>query len=160
MRSTVRLFLALAVAGAASTSVSAPLLAQQKAAAGPRTIEIKATEAMKYDVTTIAAKPGESLRVRLTGVGTMPKAVMSHNFVLLKSSANAKAFAEKSAGAFATGYIAPELKPQIIIASALIGGGERTEVTFKAPTAPGKYPYLCSFPGHFLAGMTGILTVK
>jgi hypothetical protein len=70
MSSTVRLFLALAVACAASTSSSRPLLAQQKAAAGPRTIEIKATEAMKYDVTTIAAKPGESLRVRLTGVGT------------------------------------------------------------------------------------------
>ena len=150
---------ALVLVCAAFALSPAPLVAQT-AAAGPRTIEIKATEQMKYDVTTITAKPGESLRVRLVAVGTMPKAVMSHNFVLLKSTANAKAFAEKAATAYATGYIPPDLKPQIIIASALIGGGEKVEITFKAPMAPGKYPYLCSFPGHFLAGMTGVLTVK
>lgn len=157
MKPLVSTFLALAVACAASMS-SSPVLAQ--AAGGPRTIEIKASEQMKYDVTAITAKPGEALRVRLIAIGTMPKMVMSHNFVLLKSTANAKAFAEKAAMANTTGYMPPDLKPQVIIASTLIGAGEKTEVMFKAPTAPGKYTYLCTFPGHFLAGMTGVLTVK
>jgi azurin len=159
MTSRISVYRALVLACAAFVFLPAPLRAQP-AGAGPRTIEIKATENMKYDVTAITAKPGEPLRVRLIGVGTMPKMVMSHNFVLLKSTANAKAFAEKAATANATGYIPPDLKPQIIIATALIGGGEKTEITFKAPAAPGKYPYLCTFPGHFLSGMAGVLTVK
>ena len=40
------------------------------------------------------------------------------------------------------------------------GAGETVEVTFKVPAAAGDYTYLCSFPGHFQAGMKGTLTVK
>jgi len=28
------------------------------------------------------------------------------------------------------------------------------------PAAPGSYPYVCTFPGHFVAGMKGNLVVK
>ena len=38
--------------------------------------------------------------------------------------------------------------------------GETVEVTFDAPKAPGVYTFICTFPGHFLAGMKGTLTVK
>ena len=43
------------------------------AAKGVRTIEIVGTEDMKFSLATIAAKPGEQLRVRLTSKGAMPK---------------------------------------------------------------------------------------
>ncbi|HEU5090712.1 MAG TPA: plastocyanin/azurin family copper-binding protein, partial [Roseiflexaceae bacterium] len=33
------------------------------------------------------------------------------------------------------------------------------EVTFKAP-APGTYTFLCTYPGHYAAGMKGTLTVE
>ena len=33
-------------------------------------------------------------------------------------------------------------------------------VDFVAPTKPGKYMFICTFPGHFAGGMTGTLTVK
>ena len=62
--------------------------AKKAAAGGVRTVELVGTEQMKYDVTTIPAKRGEQLRVRLTAKGTMPKIVMAHNFVLLKLAAN------------------------------------------------------------------------
>jgi uncharacterized cupredoxin-like copper-binding protein len=42
----------------------------------------------------------------------------------------------------------------------LVGPGETAEVTFKVPSAPGSYTFLCSFPGHFVAGMKGMLVVK
>lgn len=70
-------------------SMSAPAApaAQAKPAAGARTIEIVGTDDMKYSVTTIDAKPGETLRVRLTAKGALPKIAMAHNFVLLKLGA-------------------------------------------------------------------------
>jgi azurin len=137
-----------------------PARSVAQTAAGPRTIVIKAFDDMKYDVTTIQAKRGEPLRVRLVGAGTMPKIAMSHNFVLLRSGVDAKAFADKAIAARATAYVPPELKSQVIVVSALIGNGEKTEVTFKAPLAPGRYEYICTFPGHFVVGMKGVLIVK
>src|SRR5688500_11174480 len=49
-------------------------------AKGVRTVEIIGTEDMKFSLTTITAKPGEQLRVRLTSKGAMPKVAMAHNF--------------------------------------------------------------------------------
>ena len=59
-----------------------------------------------------------------------------------------------------TAYIPASLKAQVLANTALAGPGETVEVTFTAPKAPGKYQYLCSFAGHFQAGMTGWLVVK
>jgi azurin len=134
--------------------------AGQAASKGVRTIEIIATEDMKYSVPTIAAKGGEQLRVRLVAKGAMPKVAMAHNFVLLDKAASAVKFVTAGMQARATDFIPPEMKDQVLAASAMAGAGETVEVTFKVPNAPGDYPYLCSFPGHFQAGMKGMLSVK
>jgi len=133
---------------------------KQAASKGARTVDIVGTDDMKYSVTTITAKPGEQIRVRLVSKGAMPKIAMAHNFVLLAKSADVLKFVNASAMARATDFIPPEMKAQVIAATALAGAGETVEVTFKAPTAPGTYTYICSFPGHFQAGMKGMLTVK
>lgn len=126
----------------------------------PRVIEIVGSDQMKFSVTSITAKPGETLTVRLKSVGTLPKVAMAHNFVLLAKGTDAKAFANAAAMAAASGYIPPAMKAQVLALTGLAGNGQTVEVTFKAPKQPGRYDYLCSFPGHFLAGMKGILTVK
>jgi azurin len=93
----------------------------------------------------------------------MPKMAMAHNFVLMKagtSVAQINDFTQQAALAAATAYI-PAAKANLVLAHTpkVVGAGETTEVTFKAPTAPGTYTYLCSFPGHFAMGMKGTLTV-
>lgn len=129
-------------------------------AGAARTIEIKGTDDMKFSVVSIDAKPGEQIRVVLTSVGSMPKMVMAHNWILLKKGADEQAFVNASALARDTGFIAPAQKANVLAATGLAGAGEKVEVTFTVPKVAGKYPYLCSFPGHFAAGMKGTLTVK
>ena len=51
-----------------------------------------------------------------------------------------------------TGYIPPELKDEVIAHIDLVGPRKSGEVTFKAPETPGDYPFLCSFPAHYLTG--------
>jgi azurin len=147
---------------AAVAFMAHPMAQAAKPAAGQgRLIEIEATDQMKFSVTTITAKPGELLHVRLKAVGTMPKIASAHNFVLLKAGVDALAFANDSimAGAPAN-YIAASKKNQVIASTPqLVGAGETSDVTFKAPAA-GTYTYICSFPGHFASGMKGTLTVK
>ena len=149
---------ALASPAAAQTSTQASKGVAK--AAGGRTIKITGTEQMKFDVATITAKPGERLHVVLTAVGSMPKIVMSHNFVLLQQGADPAAFVTAGSQYQKTDYIAPESKNDVIAATGMAGGGETVEVAFKAPMKPGEYTYLCTFPGHLAGGMKGTLVVK
>lgn len=154
MKIRFSVLVALALVAALPSAVAA----QQKAGT-PRVITLTGTDAMKFTPSQITAKPGEKLRIVLKTVSTMPKAAMAHNFVMLKPGSDVTKFVNASAMARPT-YIAPKLKDQVLVASGLAGGGETVTVDFTAPTKPGKYQFICTFPGHFAGGMTGTLTVK
>ncbi|MBP1643236.1 MAG: azu 1 [Acidobacteria bacterium] len=145
---------------AAALFAAASLLTSAPAAAAAREIKITGNDQMQYSVKRIEAKPGESLKVVLTAVSSMPKAEMAHNFILLKKGANPDAFVMAGAMARNTEYVPAAKKDQILASTTLAGGGETVEVTFDAPAEPGEYVYLCSFPGHYAAGMKGLLVVK
>jgi azurin len=132
-----------------------------QAQAPARTVEITAGDDMKYSVATITAKRGESLRIRLKSIGSpaMPKIAMAHNIIILKIKTDTQAFATAAANARATNFVPPNLKDQVIAASGLAGNGETVDLDFKVPAAPGTYPFICTFPGHFLT-MKGTLVVK
>jgi azurin len=123
-----------------------------------RTVEITADDTMKYSVTTINAKPGEALTVKLTNKGTMPKMAMGHNFVLFKKGVDVQAFTADAVTAGQTDYIPAKYKAQIIANTKILGPGESAEVSFTAPKEPGSYTYICSFPGHSVT-MKGTLVV-
>jgi azurin len=125
-----------------------------------RTIEITGTEQVKFDKTEIDAKAGETLHVVLKSVGAMPKAVMAHNFVLVKPDTDIAKFNAAAFNARETDFIPPDMKGSVIANTGIAGGGETVEVTFKAPAKPGRYTYFCSFPGHYALGMRGVLVVK
>jgi azurin len=139
---------------ASTASTAAP------AAASGQTIEITAGDTMKYSVTQITAKPGEDLKVILTNNGTQPAEVMAHNWVLLKAGTDVAAFDAAAIGAKDTQYIPPALTNEIIAHIDMLGPRKSGEVDFKAPTTPGDYPFLCTFPAHYQVGMKGVLTVK
>lgn len=179
MRLLCTLSLAMTVAAAAVTPVAAQTAPAQGSGAKPgtaakpaapatkkagmaagRTIEITGGDDMKFSVTSIAAKPGEVIRVVLKSVGKIPKVAMGHNFVALKAGVDAAKFSQDAMTARDTEYVPASRKADILAATALAGPGESVEVTFKAPAKAGSYPYVCSFPGHFAAGMRGDLVVK
>lgn len=147
-------------ASTAASTADAAATAAPAAKAGPRTIEITGGDNMKFNLTTITAKPGEELKIVLVNIGTQPKEVMGHNWVLLKAGSDPAAFAAAAVTAKATDYIPAALNDQIIAHTALIGPRKSDEITFKVPEAAGDYPFLCSFPAHFQVGMKGVLTVK
>lgn len=125
-----------------------------------KTVTIEGTNAMRFSVETITVSPGEKVTVKLVNNTKLPAAAMSHNWILLKGSADAEAFDKAALSAKANGYVPKDKMDQIIAHTGLVGGGESDTVTFTAPTEPGKYIYICTFPGHFAAGMKGYLIVK
>ena len=158
-----------AAQGAAKAAKPAPAKAAASGGAA-RTVEITASDPSApsakygYSVTTINAKPGERIHIVLKALGTMPKMASSHKFVLFKPGtkpSDITAFLQDSPMAAATNYI-PASKKAMVLANTPMAtdGGASVETTFTAPTAPGSYTYVCSFPGHEAAGMKGTLVVK
>jgi azurin len=134
--------------------------AQGAAAAKGRTVTLTGNDTMKYDVTTITAKPGETLHIVLKNAGSMPKIAMAHNVVVLKPGTDGAAFTSAGMTSRETDFIAPAQKASVLAATTLAGAGETVEVMFKVPAKPATYPFVCTFPGHFAAGMQGTIVAK
>ena len=144
------------------SSAAAPASAAAAAPAAPAVavIELTANDAMKFSATHFEVAAGQEVKVVFTNMGTMPKVAMGHNFVLLKKGTDTKAFADAAVAAAATEYIPASKADEVIAHTKLLGPKQTEEITFKAPTEPGEYPFICSFPAHFLSGMKGVIVVK
>ena len=152
----------LLLAGCGQKDQAAAPVAAVPAESAPAvaTFEFTANDSMKYNLTRIEVKAGQDVKVTLTNMGSMPKAAMAHNWVLLKKGSDPRAFVDGAVMAAATDYIPAQLADQIIAHTKLLGPKQSDELSFKAPTEPGEYHFVCSFPAHFLSGMTGVMVVK
>ncbi|MGB7344039.1 MAG: c-type cytochrome, partial [Pirellulaceae bacterium] len=118
-------------------------------------------EAMKYTVEQIAVKTGQPVKI----VFINPDAT-DHNMVFVKPgklaevgmAANDMARDPKNAN---SDFIPKSKRQSILHASTMIGPTRKSKVhvfRFKAPTEPGIYPYVCTFPGHWIV-MKGVMVV-
>lgn len=144
----------------AASNAAAPAASAAPATSAGLTVEITANDSMKFNLSRIEAKAGQEVKIILTNTGTLPKAIMGHNFVLLQKGTDEKAFANAAVAAAATDYIPASMADKIIAHTKMIGAKQSDEITFKAPAEPGEYPFLCSFPAHYLTGMKGVFVVQ
>ena len=146
---------------APAAGTSAPAKAPATTTHDGRAIEVTGDDTIKFNVTEITAKPGEKLSVTLVNTGTTPKFSMGLNWVLLAGDTDVPAFLQAAAEAVTTDYVpAGDQGAKILAATKLLGPNERDTVTFTAPTEPGRYEFICSFPGHYQVGMRGVLIVQ
>ena len=126
-------------------------------AAGPTKLDLgtgtaKNKEEMVFSKDKLTAKAGA--KISLTFKNNASKSMM-HNFVLVKPG-KAQAVIDASVAAGPDkGWVADSA--DIVAKTKLIDGGDSETIEFTAPTEPGDYPYVCTFPGH--ATMKGVLKV-
>lgn len=120
---------------------------------------------MQFDKKTFTVKAGAKVAILFTNKACP----LQHNLIILKPGTDAaygaaadKMIASDPAGALAKLYMPDDdtSKAAVIAASSkLIGTGQNDVIRFTAPTEPGDYPYICTFPGHrFL--MKGVMKVE
>lgn len=112
---------------------------------------------MIYDRKKIRVGAGEPVRLRLSNKDSMP-----HNLLICRpGSMRRVGIAADNMGtgpdAVKLNYI-PDLK-EILHVLAMVEPGQTDEILFMAPDRPGRYPYVCTFPGHWPM-MNGVMTVR
>ncbi len=111
-------------------------------------------EEMRYDKTRIAVKAGQKVKILLVNEDYMP-----HNLIVGQiGSAEEIGTKAEAMGAegFKLGFIPKSDK--IIAASKMIDYREGDLIEFTAPTTPGDYDIICTFPGHWKL-MRGVMKV-
>jgi putative membrane-bound dehydrogenase-like protein len=114
-------------------------------------------EAMKYSPAEFTVPAGATVELIFENVDAM-----QHNWVLgaLGSQEKIGLAADKmitAADGAAKNYI-PTM-PEVLAYTPLVESDGRVKVVFKAPSVPGNYPFLCTFPGHWRI-MNGIMKVE
>lgn len=126
-------------------------------ALGVQVIRIEAVpEEMSFDVKWFVVEAGKPVQIVLYN----PDA-MSHNLVVgqpgsLRDIGMAASTMTLSPDPKVKPYV-PD-SPLVLQATRLLNWGETDRLSFTAPTASGDYPYVCTFPGHWVR-MYGVMLV-
>ncbi|MFM2141701.1 MAG: hypothetical protein RLZZ476_245 [Verrucomicrobiota bacterium] len=125
---------------------------------GLQTITIKTIpERLLYDLREFKVAPGAPVKLVFENPDVTP-----HNLLIVQPGAAdevgmAGNEMAKTPDGFAKGFI-PD-SPKILHKTKILNQGDREVLRFTAPTAKGKYPYICTFPGHWLV-MKGEMVVE
>ena len=112
---------------------------------------------MKFDKNELEVKAGAGVELAFTNNDPMP---MMHNLVIVKPGSRLEivtAAATLGAAGMANSFVPQSDK--VIAYTPLVLTGNTYKLYFKAPAKPGKYEYICTYPGHGLT-MWGTLNVK
>jgi uncharacterized protein len=114
-------------------------------------------EAMQFDKRDISVVAGKPVEIIFENPDAMP-----HNLVIVKpkstdivGNAADKMITQKDAAE--KNYI-PNLPQHLVAATPLVNPDQSYRLTFTAPTEPGVYPFICTFPGHWRL-MNGVMRV-
>jgi len=117
---------------------------------------------MKYKETEFTVPAGETVKVVFDNTATSPS--MQHNVVIAASGSQEllKKIGQAGTQAGSTNDYVPQegdLTDQILAHTPIAKPGETVSVTFTTPSEPGKYGYVCTYPGHW-ATMQGTMIVE
>jgi azurin len=118
---------------------------------------IECTEQLTFTKTEIRVKAGEPLKIELIN----PSATQ-HNLVIVtpgsaqKVGTAANEMAKSPDGA--KKHFVPRMS-EVLYNTPLVKANSSFALRIKAPEKPGKYPYICTFPGHWII-MKGVIIVE
>ena len=111
---------------------------------------------LRYDKQSFTVRAGSTVRIEFSNPN-----YTQHNLVIVKPGAldrvrhAADELARGSRG-FEFQYV--PATTDVLFATDLVNPNEQYEMTFTAPAVPGRYPFLCTFPGH-AETMHGVMEV-
>jgi azurin len=122
-----------------------------------RAVMIEAGKNLTYSVRSFTVRAGEPIKLTFMNPDAVP-----HNWVLIRPGTLSKV------GDLVNKIIAdPEAvvrhyvpkTDDVLAHTDMVSSQDQQSIYFQAPTEPGRYPYLCTFPGHWMV-MNGVMAVE
>ncbi len=113
-------------------------------------------EEMRYDVPWFAVQAGTDIQIILKN-----EDLMAHNLVITMPEALQTVALQAAAEGPTIGPSGKQYVPDssdVLFGTEMVSAETQTRVTFRAPSTPGEYPYVCTFPGHWMR-MYGVMVV-
>lgn len=124
---------------------------------GSRTVRLETGKNLSYLTPKWTAKVGERLHLRLVNPDAVP-----HNWALIRPGSLERVGAEANRLVADPEALIRQYVPQtddVLCYTDIVEPGSETSIYFQAPDVPGVYPFLCTFPGHWMV-MNGQLIVE
>lgn len=124
---------------------------------GARTVRIETGKNLTFATPEFTVEAHQAVRFTLSNPDVVP-----HNWVLVQPD-SLKTVGElgnqmiADPAAFARQYV-PD-SDQVIAHTDIVNPDTEQTIYFRAPSQPGRYPFLCTFPGHWMV-MNGTMIVK
>ncbi len=122
-----------------------------------RVVRIKTVaEEMRYDLKHFVTAAGKPIQLILQNEDLMP-----HNLVVVQPGSLkevALQAATMAPDAMTDGKQYVPAVPQVLFATKMIQSGKQERLTFTAPDTPGEYPFVCTYPNHWMR-MYGVMVV-
>ena len=128
----------------------------QKTIAGAREVEVTVGPNLSFSPRVLRARAGEPLAVTLVNPDSVP-----HNWALVRPGSLGRIGPAVDALVTDPEAVARNYVPrsdEVIAYTDIVAPHDRHRIVFRAPAEPGRYPFLCTFPGHWRA-MNGELEV-
>lgn len=123
-------------------------------------LDIRVGEKFAFEQTQFTCRRGQPLRIQITNTIPPGGPNLPHNLALLTPTADIEKFAEAINDATeAQNYIPTSRRHEVLAAAPLVHPGQSISLQLNAPSEPGDYTIICTFPGHCLLGMRARLTV-
>lgn len=129
----------------------------QQPIAGARVVRMEAGKNLTFATPTLRVRAGEAVRLTFVNPDVVP-----HNWVLAKPG-KLKTVGELAnrliadPDAVARNYV-PQAK-EVLVYTDVVPPQGTTSIYFRAPAERGRYPFLCTFPGHWMV-MNGEMLVE
>ncbi|MFM7522275.1 MAG: plastocyanin/azurin family copper-binding protein [Planctomycetota bacterium] len=123
---------------------------------GAREIEIEVGPNLSFVPRSLHARPGEVLAVSLVNPDSVP-----HNWALVRPGTLDRVGAAVDRLVTDPDAVARQYVPKtdaIVAYTDVVPPNDRERISFRVPAEPGRYPFLCTFPGHWRA-MNGEIVV-
>ena len=119
-----------------------------------QTVSVQGEEGLKFSLTSFDVKAGAHIRLDFANVSDM-----LHNFVVVRPGTAAQVGdASLKLGLDGTRLDFVPRTNDVLFHTAIVAPQQSETIYFTAPTTPGEYQFLCSFPGHALL-MQGTMRV-
>jgi len=120
-----------------------------------QTVGVQGLQGLKFSITDFAVKPGARVRVDFANPSDM-----LHNFVVVKpGTATRVGEAALKLGLEGAKMNYVPRTDDVLYHTALLEPQKTETIYFQAPSAPGDYQFVCTFPGHYVT-MVGLMRVR